>query len=69
MSTGPIKVGIIGTGIFAYRHHRAYKAVGDDKFEIVACANRSKEKALAFAREVTRRHKNSEETVYKYNIR
>ncbi|KAI9260171.1 hypothetical protein BY458DRAFT_440207 [Sporodiniella umbellata] len=47
-----IKVGIIGTGIFAYRHHRAYKAVGDDKYEIVACANRSKDKALAFAKEV-----------------
>lgn len=47
-----IKVGIIGTGIFAYRHHRAYQAVGNDKFQIVACSNRSKDKALAFAKEV-----------------
>ncbi|KAG1057827.1 hypothetical protein G6F43_000355 [Rhizopus delemar] len=47
-----IKVGIIGTGIFAYRHYRAYQAVGNDKFQIVACSNRSKDKALAFAKEV-----------------
>ncbi|CAO3675801.1 unnamed protein product [Rhizopus stolonifer] len=47
-----IKVGIIGTGIFAYRHHRAYQAVGNEKYQVVACANRSKDKALAFAKEV-----------------
>lgn len=52
-SEQPIRIGIIGTGIFAYRHHRAYQAVGGDKFQIVACANRSKEKALAFAKEVS----------------
>jgi UDP-N-acetyl-2-amino-2-deoxyglucuronate dehydrogenase len=48
----PIRIGIIGTGIFAHRHHRAFKAVGSDKFQIVACANRSRDKALAFAKEV-----------------
>ncbi|CAO3633239.1 unnamed protein product [Cunninghamella blakesleeana] len=47
----PIKVGIIGTGIFAYRHLRAYTAVGSDKFQVVACCNRSKEKAEKFAKE------------------
>ncbi|KAI8977636.1 hypothetical protein BDF20DRAFT_821374 [Mycotypha africana] len=52
MSAQPIKIGIIGTGIFAHRHHRAYQAVGKDKFEIVACCNRSKDKALAFAKEL-----------------
>ncbi|KAI7873326.1 uncharacterized protein EV154DRAFT_430921 [Mucor mucedo] len=52
MSEQTIKIGIIGTGIFAHRHNRAYQAVGGKKFEIVACANRSKDKALAFAKEV-----------------
>ncbi|KAI7902055.1 uncharacterized protein BX663DRAFT_511618 [Cokeromyces recurvatus] len=52
MSNQPIRIGIIGTGIFAHRHHRAYQSVGNDKFQIVACANRSKEKALAFAKEI-----------------
>ncbi|KAI8089243.1 uncharacterized protein BX664DRAFT_332514 [Halteromyces radiatus] len=47
----PIKVGIIGTGIFAYRHLRAYLTNGQDKFQIVACANRSREKAEKFAKE------------------
>ncbi|KAI8068270.1 hypothetical protein BC940DRAFT_273217 [Gongronella butleri] len=47
----PIRVGIVGTGIFAYRHLRAYRAVGADKFVVVACANRSKDKALKFAQE------------------
>ncbi|KAI9030169.1 hypothetical protein CLU79DRAFT_802665 [Phycomyces nitens] len=47
----PIKVGIIGTGIFAYRHLKAYRALGQDKFQIVACCNRSKEKAVKFAKE------------------
>ncbi|RCH98627.1 hypothetical protein CU098_010914 [Rhizopus stolonifer] len=51
MSEKPLRVGIVGTGIFAYRHHRAYKAIGN-KYKIVACSNRSKEKALAFAKEV-----------------
>ncbi|KAI8149711.1 hypothetical protein BJV82DRAFT_589019 [Fennellomyces sp. T-0311] len=53
MATGqqPIRVGIIGTGIFAYRHLRAYNAVGADKFQIVACANRSRDKAEKFAKE------------------
>jgi predicted dehydrogenase len=51
-SEQPIRIGIIGTGIFAHRHHRAYQAVGNNKFQIVACANRSQEKALAFAKEV-----------------
>ncbi|KAI9498111.1 hypothetical protein BDB00DRAFT_913853 [Zychaea mexicana] len=53
MSTNqqPIRVGIIGTGIFAYRHLRAYNAVGQDKFQIVACANRSRDKAEKFAKE------------------
>ncbi|ORZ05455.1 hypothetical protein BCR42DRAFT_361808 [Absidia repens] len=50
-NTQPIKVGIVGTGIFAYRHLRAYLAVGQDKFQIVACANRSLEKAEKFAKE------------------
>lgn len=54
MSEQTIRIGIIGTGIFAHRHNRAYQAVGDKKFEIVACANRSKDKALAFAKEVRR---------------
>ena len=48
----PIRVGIIGTGIFAYRHLRAYNAVGKDKFQVVACANRSRDKAVKFAEEV-----------------
>lgn len=48
----PIQVGILGTGIFAYRHLRAYRALGEDKFKIVACANRSREKAEKFAQEV-----------------
>lgn len=48
----PIRIGIIGTGIFAYRHLRAYRAVGQDKFQIVACANRSRDKAEKFAQEV-----------------
>ena len=52
MSQKPLKVGIIGTGIFARRHYKAYESVGKDKFEIVACANRSKDKALDFAKEV-----------------
>ena len=54
MSTSqqPVRVGIIGTGIFAYRHLRAYSAVGSDKFQIVACANRSRDKAEKFAKEV-----------------
>ncbi|CAO3647797.1 unnamed protein product [Mucor hiemalis] len=52
MSEQTIRIGIIGTGIFAHRHNRAYQAVGNNKFEIVACANRSKDKALAFAKEV-----------------
>jgi predicted homoserine dehydrogenase-like protein len=47
-----IKVGIIGTGIFAYRHLRAYQAVG--QFQIVACANRSLEKAQKFAKEASK---------------
>ncbi|KAI7874821.1 NAD(P)-binding protein [Lichtheimia hyalospora FSU 10163] len=47
----PIRIGIIGTGIFAYRHLRAYRAVGQDKFQIVACANRSRDKAVKFAQE------------------
>lgn len=47
-----IKVGIIGTGIFAYRHLRAYQAVG--QFEVVACANRSLEKAQKFAKEASK---------------
>ncbi|KAG2224280.1 hypothetical protein INT45_012848 [Circinella minor] len=47
----PIRVGIIGTGIFAYRHLRAYNAVGKDKFQVVACANRSRDKAVKFAEE------------------
>ncbi|KAI8328202.1 hypothetical protein BC941DRAFT_463989 [Chlamydoabsidia padenii] len=46
-----IRVGIIGTGIFAYRHLRAYHTVGQHKFQIVACANRSMEKAQKFAKE------------------
>jgi predicted dehydrogenase len=53
MSEQTIRIGIIGTGIFAHRHNRAYQAVGNNKFEIVACANRSKDKALAFAKEVS----------------
>ncbi|KAI7862628.1 hypothetical protein BDF14DRAFT_1735765 [Spinellus fusiger] len=48
----PIKVGIIGTGIFAYRHLEAYRKIGGDKFQIVACCNRSKDKAIKFAAEV-----------------
>lgn len=48
----PIRIGIIGTGIFAYRHLRAYRAVGQDKIQIVACANRSRDKAVKFAQEV-----------------
>ncbi|ORX51654.1 NAD(P)-binding protein [Hesseltinella vesiculosa] len=48
---GPIRVGIIGTGIFAYRHMRAYRHLGADKFVIVACSNRSREKAEKFAQE------------------
>lgn len=52
MSEQTIRIGIIGTGIFAHRHNRAYQAVGDQKFKIVACANRSKDKALDFAKEV-----------------
>lgn len=52
MSEQTIRIGVIGTGIFAHRHNRAYQAVGGKKFEIVACANRSKDKALAFAKEV-----------------
>ncbi|KAG2193031.1 hypothetical protein INT46_000004 [Mucor plumbeus] len=52
MSDQPIRIGIIGTGIFAHRHNRAYQAVGNEKFQLVACANRSKDKALAFAKEV-----------------
>ncbi|KAI8373930.1 hypothetical protein EDC96DRAFT_497991 [Choanephora cucurbitarum] len=51
MSQKPLKVGIIGTGIFARRHYKAYESVGKDKFEVVACANRSKDKALDFAKE------------------
>ncbi|KAI9310164.1 hypothetical protein BX666DRAFT_2010886 [Dichotomocladium elegans] len=51
MSSDPIRVGIIGTGIFAYRHLRAYRALGEDKFKIVACANRSRDKAEKFAKE------------------
>ncbi|KAI9279005.1 hypothetical protein BDA99DRAFT_554597 [Phascolomyces articulosus] len=50
-SQQPIRVGIIGTGIFAYRHLRAYEAVGKDKFLVVACANRSRDKAEKFAKE------------------
>lgn len=49
----PIRIGIIGTGIFAHRHHKAYRTVGPEKYQIVACANRSKDKALAFAKEVS----------------
>ncbi|KAI8636450.1 hypothetical protein BD408DRAFT_426115 [Parasitella parasitica] len=52
MSNQPIRIGIIGTGIFAHRHNRAYQVVGNDKFQLVACANRSKDKALTFAKEV-----------------
>ncbi|GAA5806610.1 hypothetical protein HPULCUR_012150 [Helicostylum pulchrum] len=52
MSDQTIRIGIIGTGLFAHRHNRAYQAVGDNKFKIVACANRSKDKAIAFAKEV-----------------
>ncbi|KAI8997512.1 hypothetical protein BDB01DRAFT_771395 [Pilobolus umbonatus] len=48
----PIRIGIIGTGIFAHRHHRAYQSVGTDKYQLVACANRSMDKAKAFAEEV-----------------
>ncbi|KAI8393702.1 uncharacterized protein BYT42DRAFT_619855 [Radiomyces spectabilis] len=47
----PIKVGIIGTGIFAYRHLRAYQALGAEKYQLVACANRSRDKAVKFAAE------------------
>ncbi|KAI9306805.1 hypothetical protein BJ944DRAFT_262930 [Cunninghamella echinulata] len=49
--SNPIKVGIIGTGIFAFRHLRAYTAIGSDKFQIVACCNRSRDKAEKFAKE------------------
>lgn len=58
MSNQPIRIGIIGTGIFAHRHNRAYQAVGNEKFQLVACANRSKDKALAFTKEVTRVYMN-----------
>lgn len=51
--SNPIKVGIIGTGIFAFRHLRAYAAIGSDKFQIVACCNRSRDKAEKFAKEVS----------------
>lgn len=54
----PVRIGIIGTGVFAYRHMRAYKAVGEDKFKIVACANRSRDKAEKFAKEVGQQREN-----------
>lgn len=60
MSEQTIRIGIIGTGIFAHRHNRAYQAVGNNKFEIVACANRSKDKALAFAKEVSEKQRSIE---------
>ncbi|CAO3658926.1 unnamed protein product [Umbelopsis ramanniana] len=51
MSAAPVKIAIIGTGIFAYRHLKAFRAIGN-KYEIVACCNRSREKAEKFAKEV-----------------
>ena len=51
-SAAPIKIAIIGTGIFAYRHLKAFRTIGN-KFEIVACCNRSREKAEKFAKEVS----------------
>lgn len=51
----PIRVGIVGTGIFAQRHLRAYRAVGQHRFEIVACCNRTRSKAEAFAKDVSKR--------------
>ncbi|KAG2180201.1 hypothetical protein INT43_003990 [Umbelopsis isabellina] len=50
MSAAPVKIAIIGTGIFAYRHLKAFRAIGD-KYQIVACCNRSREKAEKFAKE------------------
>ena len=52
MSVAPVKIAIIGTGIFAYRHLKAFRAIGN-KYEIVACCNRSREKAEKFAKEVS----------------
>jgi predicted dehydrogenase len=52
MSAAPVKIAIIGTGIFAYRHLKAFRAIGN-KYEIVACCNRSREKAEKFAKEVS----------------
>jgi UDP-N-acetyl-2-amino-2-deoxyglucuronate dehydrogenase len=55
MTAAPVKIAIIGTGIFAYRHLKAFRAIGN-KYDIVACCNRSREKAEKFAKEVSARY-------------
>lgn len=48
----PLNVAIIGTGIFARRHLKAFEKL-PDKYNLVACSNRSQDKAEKFAEAVS----------------